>query len=32
LSELLGGSIRVESEWGRGATFEVVLPLSVEGR
>jgi signal transduction histidine kinase len=28
LSELMGGSVRVESQVGKGATFEVLLPLN----
>lgn len=27
LVEMMGGSISVESEWGRGSTFSVVLPI-----
>lgn len=31
LSELMGGSISVDSRWGKGSTFEVVLPLDAKG-
>jgi PAS domain S-box-containing protein len=31
LTDLLGGTIRVESTWGRGTMFEVVLPLHSKG-
>ena len=31
LTELLGGTIRVESTWGEGSMFEVLLPLQSEG-
>lgn len=27
LAELMGGEIHVESEWGKGSTFSVILPL-----
>ena len=29
LAELMGGSISVESEWGKGTTFSVTLPFSL---
>jgi PAS domain S-box-containing protein len=32
LAELMGGGIAVESEWGKGTTFTVTLPLETGGR
>lgn len=31
LIDRLGGSISVESEWGKGSTFQVVLPVNLKG-
>lgn len=31
LAEMMGGRIDVESEWGKGSTFTVMLPLEITG-